>query len=91
MLQTARSTSALLFLAAFGDKTQPAVVALAIRTRSPLGVLIGAGSAPLVSALLAVLRGCNLPRLLPESATPVAHYVAGGLFVFVGAWMTWKA
>jgi len=88
MLQTALSTFAVIFLAEFGDKTQLAVVALA---KSPMGVFIGAGCALLASAFLAVLLGCNLPRLLPESATRTAHYVAGGLFVLVGAWTIWKA
>ncbi len=91
MLQTVLSTFGLVFLAELGDKTQLAVVALASQTKSPLGVFIGAGSALLVSALLAVLLGCNLPRLLPQTATRIAHYVAGGLFVLVGAWTIWKA
>ncbi len=91
MLQTALSTFAVIFLAEFGDKTQLAVVALASQTKSPMGVFIGAGCALLASAFLAVLLGCNLPRLLPESATRTAHYVAGGLFVLVGAWTIWKA
>jgi putative Ca2+/H+ antiporter (TMEM165/GDT1 family) len=91
MLQTVLSTFGLVFLAELGDKTQLAVVALASQTKSPLGVFIGAGSALLVSAFLAVLLGWNLPRLLPQTATRFVHYVAGGLFVLVGAWTIWKA
>jgi putative Ca2+/H+ antiporter (TMEM165/GDT1 family) len=91
MLQTALSTFAIIFLAELGDKTQLAVVALAGQTKSPLGVFLGAASALAASALLAVLLGCNLPRLVPESATRIIHYVAGGLFVLVGAWTIWKA
>ncbi len=91
MLQTVLSSFGLVFLAELGDKTQLAVVALASQTKSPLGVFIGAGSALLVSALLAVLLGWNLPRLVPETATRIVHYVAGGLFVLVGAWTIWKA
>ena len=91
MLQTALSTFGIIFLAELGDKTQLAVVALASQTRSPVGVFVGAGCALLVSALLAVLLGCNLPRLVPESATRIVHYVAGGLFILVGAWTIWKA
>jgi len=91
MLHTVLSTFGLVFLAELGDKTQLAVVALASQTKSPLGVFIGAGSALVVSALLAVLVGWNLPRLLPQTATRIVHYVAGGLFVLVGAWTIWKA
>ena len=91
MLQTALSTFAVIFLAELGDKTQLAVVALASQTRSPLGVFIGAGCALLVSTLLAVLLGCNLPRLVPPAATRIVHYFAGALFVLVGAWTIWKA
>ncbi len=91
MLRTALSTFALIFLAELGDKTQLAVVALASQTESPLGVFLGAACALVVSALAAVLLGCNLPRLLPESATRITHYVAGGLFILVGAWTIWKA
>jgi len=91
MLQTVLSTFAIIFLAELGDKTQLAVVALASQTRSPVGVFIGAGCALLASALLAVLLGSNLPRLIPESAARIVHYVAGGLFILVGAWTIWKA
>ena len=85
------STFVLLLIAELGDKTQLAVVALASQTKSPLGVFIGAGSALLVSAAAAVLLGCNLPRLVPDSATRIVHYVAGALFILVGGWTIWKA
>ena len=91
MLRTALSTFAVIFLAELGDKTQLAVVALASQTKSPLGVFIGASFALIVSALLAVLLGYNLPRLAPESATRIVHYAAGGFFILVGAWTIWKA
>jgi len=91
MLRTALSTFAVIFLAELGDKTQLAVVALASQTESPAGVFLGAGCALAVSALLAVVLGCNLPRLVPQSATRIIHYVAGALFVLVGAWTIWKA
>ena len=91
MLRTVLTTFGVIFLAELGDKTQLAVVALASQTKSPLGVFIGAGCALLASAGAAVLLGCNLPRLVPESATRIVHYAAGGLFVLVGAWTIWKA
>jgi len=91
MLQAAWSAFVLVFLAELGDKTQLAVMALAGRSKAPWGVFIGAGSALLLSTLIATLLGCNLPRLIPPSATRVLHYIAGGLFIIVGGWTIWKA
>ena len=91
MLQAALSAFVLVFLAELGDKTQLAVMALSGRSKAPWGVFIGASSALVLSTLIAVLLGCNLPKLIPESATRVLHYIAGGLFVVVGAWTIWKA
>ena len=91
MFQSALSAFALVFFAELGDKTQLAIVALATRSETPWAVFVGAGAALLVSTLLAVLLGCNLPRLVPESATRIMHYVAGAAFVLVGAWTIWKA
>jgi len=91
MLRTVLTSFAVIFLAELGDKTQLAVVALASQTKSPIGVFIGAGFALLASAGLAVLLGCNLPRLVPDSATRIVHYAAGALFILVGAWTIWKA
>ena len=91
MLRTVLTSFAVIFLAELGDKTQLAVVALASQSKSPIGVFIGAGCALLASAGLAVLLGCNLPRLVPDSATRIIHYAAGALFILVGAWTIWKA
>jgi len=91
MWRVALTTFWLVFLAELGDKTQLAVLALASRSESPWGVFLGAGSALLLSALLAVGLGYALARLVPESATRIIHYVAGGLFIVVGAWTIWKA
>jgi len=91
MFQTVLSTFAIIFLAELGDKTQLAVVALASQTKSPLGVFLGAGLALLASAGIAVVLGCNLTRLIPEAGTRIVHYVAGTLFILVGAWTLWKA
>jgi len=91
MWKVALTTFWLVFLAELGDKTQLAVLALASRSESPWGVFLGAGSALLLSALLAVGLGYALARLVPESATRIIHYVAGGLFIVVGAWTIWKA
>ena len=90
MIRTILMTFALIFLAELGDKTQLAVLAMASRN-SPWAVFIGAGAALLASTVLAVVLGCTLPRLLPASSTRVLHYIAGGLFIVVGAWTIWKA
>jgi putative Ca2+/H+ antiporter (TMEM165/GDT1 family) len=91
MFQTALTAFGLIFLAELGDKTQLAVLALASRSTSPWGVFIGAGSALLVTTLIAVLLGCNLPRIMPDSATRIVHIVAGAMFIVIGAWTIWKA
>ncbi len=90
MLQTILTTFGLIFLAELGDKTQLAVLAMASRT-NPWAVFIGAGAALLASTVLAVVLGCTLSRLIPASATRIIHYIAGGLFIVVGAWTIWKA
>ncbi len=90
MIRTILTTFALIFLAELGDKTQLAVLAMASRN-NPWAVFIGAGAALLASTVLAVALGYALPRLLPDSSTRVIHYIAGGLFIIVGAWTIWKA
>jgi len=90
MIRTILTTFALVFLAELGDKTQLAVLAMATRN-TPWAVFVGAGAALLASTLLAVILGCTLPRILPESSTKILHYIAGGLFIIVGAWTIWKA
>ena len=90
MIRTILTTFALIFLAELGDKTQLAVFAMASRD-NPWAVFIGAGAALLASTVLAVVLGYALPRLLPDSSTRVIHYIAGGLFIIVGAWTIWKA
>ncbi|MFC2082450.1 TMEM165/GDT1 family protein [Candidatus Bipolaricaulota bacterium] len=90
MIRTILTTFAFVFLAELGDKTQLAVLAMASRN-SPWAVFIGAGAALLASTALAVVLGCTLPRLLPASSAKVLHYIAGGLFIIVGAWTVWKA
>lgn len=90
MIRTILTTFALVFLAELGDKTQLAVLAMASRS-TPWAVFVGAGAALLASTLLAVILGSTLPRLLPGSSTKILHYVAGSLFIIVGAWTIWKA
>jgi len=91
MLQTFFSTFFMIFLAELGDKTQLAVVALASSGRPPWVVFAGAAAALVASAGLAVLLGCALSRVIPDSAVHILHRVAGVLFILVGIWTVWKA
>lgn len=91
MLQTVLTSFGLVLLAELGDKTQLAVLALATRTRTPWAVMLGAGSALLVSTGLAVVLGSVLSKYVPASATRILHYVAGSMLIVVGAWTIWKA
>jgi len=91
MLQAIFSTFAMVFLAELGDKTQLAVLAMSSRSSTPWGVFLGASAALIVSSLLAVGLGCALTRVLPESSPRIIHYVAGCMFILVGAWTLWKA
>jgi len=91
VLHEALAAFALIFLAELGDKTQLAVLALASRGSSPFGVAIGAGSALLLTTLIAVGIGGTLGRFLPDSATHILRYAAGALFIAVGAFTIWKA
>jgi len=91
MWQAALTTFLMIFLAELGDKTQLVVLALATRSTSPWGVLIGASGALILSSIIAVALGYTMARFIPESATRVFHYAAGGLFILVGAWTIWKA
>jgi len=91
MLKIALSTFVLIFLAELGDKTQLAVFNLAIESRSPWAVFFGAGSALLLSTAIAVGLGTIVVRLAPPGFTRLLHYVAGVLFILVGAWTIWKA
>jgi putative Ca2+/H+ antiporter (TMEM165/GDT1 family) len=91
MLKIVLSTFVLVFLAELGDKTQLAVFNLAIESRSPWAVFLGAGSALLFSTAIAVGLGTIAVRVIPPGFTRLLHYVAGALFILVGVWTIWKA
>jgi putative Ca2+/H+ antiporter (TMEM165/GDT1 family) len=75
------TTFSMIFLAELGDKTQLAILSFAVKTKSPLSVLIGAGGALLLATLLAVVFGGVLLKFLPEN---YIRYFSGGLFVLFG-------
>ena len=85
------TTFAAVFLAEFGDKTQIAILSLTDRFNAPIAVLIGAGSALLLSTALAVGAGWFLLRTVPESGFKIVHYVAGVLFIGIGIWTIARA
>ena len=91
MLRIALSAFLMVFLAELGDKTQLAVFALATQSRSPWAVLLGAGSALILSTILAVGLGWFLCRAAPASWMKPIHYAAGVLFILAGIWTIWRA
>jgi putative Ca2+/H+ antiporter (TMEM165/GDT1 family) len=74
------STTLLVFLAEFGDKTQLAVAALAAELQ-PLAVWLGATAGLCAVSALGVLAGRRLLRRLPVR---LLHRGAGGLFLALG-------
>jgi len=91
MVKIALSAFVMVFLAELGDKTQLAIFALAARTHSPWPVLVGAGSALILSTILAVGLGWVLCRAAPAGWMKPIHYAAGVLFILAGIWTIWKA
>jgi len=82
------TTFGMVFLAELGDKTQLATFCLAADCDPKLSVFLGAGSALLLSTLIAVVFGSVLSKYLPEHYVKIA---AGIFFVVVGIWMLFNA
>jgi len=78
------STFVMIFLAELGDKTQLAIFSFAAGSRDAVEVMIGAGSALLLTTLLAVIVGHVVARAIPAD---VIRYLAGALFVVFGVLM----
>lgn len=75
------STFGLIFFAELGDKTQLTVMTLSAQSNSALSVFIGAALALSFSALLGVIFGEAVTKLIP------AHYIhfgAGAAFIILG-------
>ena len=75
------TTLGLIFLAELGDKTQLTTMMLAAQTNSTTAVFVGAALALTLSALLGVVFGEAITRVVPTS---IIHMVAGGGFVVLG-------
>ncbi len=78
------TTFGMVFPAELGDKTQLATFCLAADCDPKFSVFLGAGSALLLSTLIAVVFGSVLSKYLPEHYVKIA---AGIFFVVVGIWM----
>ena len=86
-LKTLLSAFSLILIAELGDKTQLATMAFAAQSKSPLAVFIGAGSALLLTSLLAVVAGSLASRYIP---TDYVRIGAGVLFIVVGVLLLWR-
>ncbi|MCY0879934.1 MAG: TMEM165/GDT1 family protein [Firmicutes bacterium] len=75
------STFALIFFAELGDKTQLSVMTLSAQSNSAVSVFLGAAVALALSALLAVIFGEAVTRLVPAQ---YIHLGAGIMFVGLG-------
>lgn len=75
------STFALIFFAELGDKTQLTTMMLASQSESMISVFLGAAIALTLSALLGVIFGEAITRVIP---THWIHIGAGGAFVGLG-------
>ena len=71
----------IMFLAEIGDKTQLAVISLAVRFRSPWVVFLGAGLAMLLATAIGIVVGTFLPSVLGERTV---RAISGGLFILFG-------
>ncbi|MFO7173053.1 MAG: TMEM165/GDT1 family protein [Bacillota bacterium] len=83
-LKAALVTFAIVFLAEVGDKTQLATMVVAANSQSPWMVFLGAAVALVLSALLGVLLGETITRLLPLHLLRTG---AGLAFVLLGLLM----
>jgi putative Ca2+/H+ antiporter (TMEM165/GDT1 family) len=75
------STFGLIFLAELGDKTQLTTMMLAAQSNSATAVFIGAAAALALSALLGVVFGEAITRVIP---TGMIHLGAGIAFIGLG-------
>jgi len=80
-LKVLLTTFALIFVAELGDKTQLTTMLLAAESKSPVAVFLGAALALAASALLAVLFGSAITRVVPVQ---YIRYGAGAFFIIIG-------
>ncbi len=78
------STFITIFLAEMGDKTQLATMLMAAQSRSPLSVLLGAGTALIATSLVGVLLGRWISKLVsPKTLDLLAATLMLGIAVML--------
>jgi Ca2+/H+ antiporter, TMEM165/GDT1 family len=65
------STFVTIFLAEMGDKTQLATMLMAAQSKSPLSVLLGAGTALIATSLVGVLLGRWMSKMVSPKTLDV--------------------
>jgi Ca2+/H+ antiporter, TMEM165/GDT1 family len=78
------STFITIFLAEMGDKTQLATMLMAAQSRSPVSVLLGAGTALIATSLVGVLLGRWISKLVsPKTLDLLAATLMVGIAVML--------
>lgn len=80
-LKILMTTFVAIFLAEFADKTQLATLSLAAETKSPFSVFLGASCALVLTSLIAVVIGAQLPKIIPINYVRI---LAGLVFIVLG-------
>lgn len=76
-----------LLLAELGDKTQLAVFSLAVESRSPLTIFLGASLALILITLVGAFFGGLITRFIPLK---VIRVLAALLFIGIGLTLIWQ-
>jgi len=80
-VKTFLTTFTVIFLAEIFDKTELAVISLAIKEKSKISVFWGAVLALSLTTLLAILIGNLLTKLINPK---IIRYISGSVFIAVG-------
>ncbi|MHA2092640.1 MAG: TMEM165/GDT1 family protein [Candidatus Kariarchaeaceae archaeon] len=80
------STTFVMALAEFGDKTNLIVLSLMSKTKQPFTVAIGGTIGIIFTSLLGILFGSFLGLILPLSLIPI---FSGLVFIILGIWAFW--
>ena len=75
------TVAAAFFLAEMGDKTQLAVISLAIEYRNTVGVLLGATAGMLVADSIGIIAGLVLRKHIPEKTI---KWISAFIFILFG-------
>jgi putative Ca2+/H+ antiporter (TMEM165/GDT1 family) len=78
------STLGLLFVAELGDKTQLAVLSMAVKSNAPWSVFAGGAAALILVTALGVIGGQGICRLIPER---LLLYISAVAFIAMGLLM----